>query len=528
MLLILTVLFISFSQADTVEAQRVTPAIENAIVYLNGAQVTHTAEVQLKEGPNTLVFEHLPSRLNEKSIQITASQPITILSVRKAIGDDFPSTAQLDSLQLQKQQLENELQLKKAEETILQRELDILLSNKKLGGESQKITADEIRQAMDFFREKLKEIETSRIEVSNRIEEINQNLSEINQQINVIRSNQKKKAGQIIAEIESARQQSPTLGISYIIANAGWYPSYDVRVHDTDQPLNLTYKANIYQNSGIDWNNVHLSVSSAQPLIPSQIPDIPPVYLRFRQPELQERYKDVSVAPELRRAEEAIAPSGQALASPETPAVSVSQNQTSFSFNIEQPYTVSGDGTAKTVAMQQHSLDASYRYMAIPKIRPTAYLTAMVTGWEPHNLLAGRMNLYFDQTFIGQSRLQPETPGDTLQFSLGKDDRIILERNRLQEFTEKNFFGNRVREISAWELTVRNTKDQPITLNLVDQIPVSTHEDIEVDLLESSGASYQSQTGRLSWELQMAGASSAQRVFRYRIQYPSGKELNQR
>jgi uncharacterized protein (TIGR02231 family) len=138
------------------------------------------------------------------------------------------------------------------------------------------------------------------------------------------------------------------------------------------------------------------------------------------------------------------------------------------------------------------------------------------------------MNLYFEQTFIGQSRLQPKAPGDTLQFSLGKDESIVLERNRLQEFTEKNFFGNRVREISAWELTVRNTKDQAVTLKLLDQIPISTHEDISVDLLEDSGADFMPQTGELSWELEIAGSSSAQREFRYRVEYPSGREVRQR
>ncbi len=314
---------------------------------------------------------------------------------------------------------------------------------------------------------------------------------------------------------------------SYFLRNAGWHPSYDVRVSDVGEPLSLTYKANVYQNSGIDWENVQLSVSSAQPLTSTRIPAVQPVYLRFRQPETRERFDDISMSAEVREEMEQGA-AAQNLAKPALPPVSVTQNQTSFSFNVEQPYTISGSGEAKTVTMQEHTLDADYRYFAIPKIRPTAYLTAMVTDWEELNLLNGEMNLYFEQTYVGQSQLQPNAPGDTLQFSLGKDERIVLERNRLREFTDKNFFGNRVRETTAWKLVVRNTKNQAIDLSLVDQIPVSTHEDINVNLEERSGATLESNTGKLSWDLEIPAESSAQRVFRYRVEYPSGKELDQR
>jgi len=526
-LFIIAALVLSFHQADTTEEQSVPSTVESATVYLNGAQLSRTAEVSLQAGSNTIIFEHLSSRFSEESIQISADGPITLLSVRKATGDELPASAQLDSLKKVKEELEYEIELKQSEKTTLQRELDILISNKNLGGENQKVTAAEIREAMDFFGEKLREIETSRLDVDKAIQEINNRISEIDRQIQDLSRELKMRNGSIIAEIESSGQQTVTMTFSYFLRNAGWYPSYDVRASDVGEPLSLTYKANVYQNSGIDWEDVQLSVSSAQPLTSTRIPAVQPVYLRFRQPETRERFDDIGISAEMRREMEQGA-AAQNLAKPALPPVSVTQNQTSFSFNMEQPYSVIGNGEAKTVTMQEHSLDADYRYFAIPKVRPTAYLTAAVTGWEELNLLNGEMNLYFEQTYVGQSQLQPNAPGDTLRFSLGKDDRIVLERNRLREFTDKNFFGNRVRETTAWELVVRNTKNQAIDLSLVDQIPVSTHEDINVNLEERAGAVLESSTGKLSWELEIPAESSAQRVFRYRVEYPSGKELDQR
>ncbi|MGK7369643.1 MAG: DUF4139 domain-containing protein, partial [Candidatus Halalkalibacterium sp. M3_1C_030] len=201
--------------------------------------------------------------------------------------------------------------------------------------------------------------------------------------------------------------------------------------------------------------------------------------------------------------------------------------QTSFSFNIDTPYSVTGDGNRKKVTLKEHSIPASYRYYALPKAREKAYLQAMVTDWEDLNLLNGQANLYFEQAFVGRSQIQTGAVSDTLKFSLGQDESISIERNRLKEFTEKNFFGNRVRETRAWELTVRNAKNKEINLTLVDQIPVSTNEDIEVDLQERNGAALNKETGELTWNLTIAAGESTSRRFRYQVEYPSGKQIQE-
>ena len=154
-------------------------------------------------------------------------------------------------------------------------------------------------------------------------------------------------------------------------------------------------------------------------------------------------------------------------------------------------------------------------------------MTALLTDWEDLNLIDGEANLYFEQTFVGQSQLRSNAVGDTLQFSLGKDEAIAIERNRLKEFTEKNFFGNKVRETRAWELAIRNSKSKDISLTIVDQIPVSTNEDIKIDLQEQDGASYDQSTGKLSWDLSVEAGNTLNRTFRYQIEYPSGKQIEQ-
>lgn len=503
----------------------VPSSIERATVYLQGAQVTRNAKVQLKAGSNSIIFDNLSNMLNEQSIQISTDVPVTILSVRKSEAtDDFRSET-LDSLELQKKEIESRIALKQAEQSVLDRELNILLSNQTLRGENEKISAMEIKQAMEYFREKLTEIETSRLAIKDTLQEAQQKLNEINSRINELRRKLRQQSGQLIAEIESSGNRTVNFSISYFISNAGWYPSYDVRVESIDQPLEMTYKANIYQNSGIDWDNVRLSVSSAQPLSSTNIPSIQPIYLRFFEAEARTRMEDASkMAPQALN-EVVVSGYGRELSG--GPAVSVSQNQTSFSFDINTPYSVSGNGETRTVSVNDHTLPATYRYFAIPKAQETAYLTARLTGWEDLNLLNGEANLYFEQTFVGQTQIRANAVGDTLQFSLGKDEGIAIERNRLTEFSEKNFFGNRVRETRAWELVIRNSKNKAVELTLVDQIPVSTNEDIDVDLQERNGASFDEDTGELNWNLSIDAGETITRQFRYEIEYPSGRQIRE-
>ena len=610
LLLVATLLFTSPLQSyDDTQEQQVSSTITEATVFLSGAQVSRTAEVELTQGINYITFSGLSNTLNEQSISISTDQQITLLSLRKVIAQ-AEASAKLDSLRNLLKNVTNDIKLKTAEKNVLDRELTILMGNTDLNGDNEKINAVELRQAMEFFKEKLIEIEKGKIEVQNEIDALNKRRNEINQQINEIRREQNRTSAQIVTEIESASASTVTFNISYMVPSAGWSPSYDVRVNDIADPMAMNYKANIYQNTGIDWNDVKLSISSAQPRSSTNIPNFNPNYLSFYSPPRPYRKKqeDFSSARELgidkvsgtvvdartgelmtgvnvyapssssgtttdrngefsfnispndkylrvsfigyktqevpiqRNLRIALQPGNvsldevvvsaygaeKSLESPSGVSTTVSKYQTSFSFDIEVPYSIKGDGSRKTVTVQEHELEADYRYYAIPKERETAYLTAQLTDWEELNLLPGQMNLYFEQTFVGRSTLQPSTPGDTLMFSLGKDDGITVERERIKEFSEKNFFGSKVRETSGWQLNIRNGKSEAITLELVDQIPVSTNEDIEVSMQEKSGATVDKQTGKVTWLLEINPGETVQKTLRYEVEYPSGKEIQRR
>ncbi|MEO1652693.1 MAG: mucoidy inhibitor MuiA family protein, partial [Bacteroidota bacterium] len=183
--------------------------------------------------------------------------------------------------------------------------------------------------------------------------------------------------------------------------------------------------------------------------------------------------------------------------------VTVQQNQTSVSFDIEIPYTILSDGKTNNVDIQAQELKADYQYYAVPKLDPEAFLTARITGWEEYNLLPGEANLFLEGAYLGKSFLNPLEVEDTLQISLGRDKNVVIKREKQKDFSKKSFLGGNKQENRGWEINIRNTKKAAINMTIEDQIPVSTRKDIEVKTLDLGGAQYDENKGKLSWTFEL-------------------------
>jgi len=160
------------------------------------------------------------------------------------------------------------------------------------------------------------------------------------------------------------------------------------------------------------------------------------------------------------------------------------------------------------VDLQEHTLAANYEYYAAPKIDRDAFLIARVTGWEELNLLSGEMNLFFEGTFVGKSFLNVRNTKDTLDLSLGRDKGIVITREDLKDFSSR-------KEVRTWEITLRNTKNSPVNINLEDQFPLSTNKEIEIKHLGMAGADFQKDSGKLIWRMSLDPAQSK----KYRLSY---------
>ncbi|MBP9078252.1 MAG: DUF4139 domain-containing protein, partial [Haliscomenobacter sp.] len=171
------------------------------------------------------------------------------------------------------------------------------------------------------------------------------------------------------------------------------------------------------------------------------------------------------------------------------------------------------------------SLNASYEYQVVPKLEKSAYLTAFVTDWEQHNLLEGEANLFFEDTYLGRSLLDTRLVTDTLKLSLGRDRGVSIDRQTVREFTRRSFVGAKKTETRTYRILVRNAKAQPIKIVVYDQIPVSRNKEIEVTPIQLSGGELRSETGQVTWTLQLAPGEQKELLLQYEVRYPKGMNL---
>lgn len=211
----------------------------------------------------------------------------------------------------------------------------------------------------------------------------------------------------------------------------------------------------------------------------------------------------------------------------ESDVVVVEQQQAQFGyeFEIKQPLTLPDGGKTTTTEIARYQLPATYEYRGIPKIDKEAFLVADATDWQKLNLMEGEANVYFDNSFVGKSILDPNAASDTLHFSLGRDQSIRVQRTKVNESSTRRFLGSNQEQTLTWRITVKNTRREAVSITVFDQTPVSRNTGIEVTVEELSGGVRDKDTGIVTWPLQLQAGEQRELVLQYKVKYPKSRRL---
>jgi TonB-dependent SusC/RagA subfamily outer membrane receptor len=206
--------------------------------------------------------------------------------------------------------------------------------------------------------------------------------------------------------------------------------------------------------------------------------------------------------------------------------LTVKDNALNVTYIIDIPYDVPGNGKEQSVVLKESPVNAVYKYYSVPKMDKDAYLLGEITNWEQLNLLAGEANIIFEGTYTGKTFIDPASTNDTLNLTLGRDKRIAVKKEKLKDFSSVKFLGNNKKQVFTYEITVKNNKKEAVQLVLKDQYPLSTNKEIEVELIESSGAADNPELGVLTWKLQLAPGESKKLRVGYSVKYTRDKFIN--
>ncbi len=526
MVLIMAGSLLSLSARD---GQKTVNSVATEVkVFFNGAQVMRTGEFNLDKGVSILIFEGLSQHINPATISVNGIGNFTILDVNHSINylrvqEKSPEVKLLeDSLKILQDKAEFEMGML----WVAKEEESLFLANKDIGGTQTGVRATDIKEAADLFRTRLKEIKIKQIELGRKIKLLEESILRIRNQLDILHGITTQPTSEISVRVTSPAQSTGAIELNYYTEGAGWIPIYDLRAKSINEPVELVSKANVFQNTGETWDNVKLSVSSANPIQSGVSPILHPWHLGFYEPpgiELRQNKfasEDINIRGNVSALnEEAVNALGMA------DFTTVIETQTSFEFLIALPYTLPSDNQKHIVELQKIKFPVEFEYLCIPKIGSEAFLISKITGWENHNLLPGEIQLFFDDTFVGNSMLLPDVTNDTLHISLGRDKGISVKRTRLPEFTERRFLGQNREDSRGWEIVARNNKSEPVKLVVKDQIPVSTNKDIEVSVNETSGANLNKETGILTWRFELKPSESNTLRTSYTVKYPRNKTV---
>ncbi|MEM0998893.1 MAG: DUF4139 domain-containing protein [Bacteroidota bacterium] len=518
-----------------------TADISAVTVFQSGAQITRAGKIRLEKGKNILVFRGLATGIDPNSIQVSAPEDILLNSVAHEVNylhrqGQSPRLTQLsDSLRTVRDLLLTTTNARK----VLELEKNMVLANQQLGSTTTGVKVEELQKAADFFRQRLTRIEGDLLDNQTQERDLKTTQQRLNRQYQELNGQRNRPSNDIRVILNTFSAQTVPVTLKYYVTGATWTPKYDLRATNTQAPIQLDYRADVAQQTGIDWSDVQLTLSTGNPSRGGTFPGLSPWQLSIYQPYTLNETVVVgkSRSRAIRAAPRAQDESDKDLASGGLPAeygdvatladfTTVNEGATTVEFAISVPQTIPSDAKPQRVDIQRTDLPADFQHVAVPKLDKDAFLLARISEWESLNLLPGEAQIFFEGTYVTSSYIGTGLAKDTLEFSLGRDGKVVIQRAQLKDFTKIRTLGaNRTRTF-AYEITARNTKSEPVTLRLEDQIPVSQDKDITVKVEELSGAQLNADTGQLTWDLSLAPQTTQKLRLIFSVKHPKNLKIS--
>ncbi|MFZ2285548.1 MAG: mucoidy inhibitor MuiA family protein, partial [Bacteroidales bacterium] len=443
--------------------------------------------------------------------------------------DSPVEAASIKELRSRIEALELKIEDEKMAVAVLQEKELFLKSNYDVVTNKSAITPEQLRALLDIYSTNTEAVKTALLKKGRIIKEYEKEKLQLENQLAGYIDKSKMPTGEIVVTVTGTKPVTGRLRLSYVVMNAGWQPSYDIRVDDIADPASIIYKANIWQNSGIDWKDVKISLSNASPMTAGALPQLDPWFIDFYYPPVQLneiRIRGLATKSQPSAREAKTADDMMAVMEESSPLpVTVSESNISFSFDVNVPQTIMSGGKAEVVELQRLTVPATYSYAATPKLAPSAYLVGYITDWEKYNLLPGESNIYFSNTFTGKSYINTAELTDTLPVSLGADNNITVKRERRTDFSSQKLIGANKVETRSFLISVRNNKSRAVSLKLRDQLPLSQNSNITVEATELSGGKLNSVTGEITWDLNLQPRENREIILTYTVKYPKKENV---
>ncbi|MEG3955767.1 mucoidy inhibitor MuiA family protein [Microcoleus sp. herbarium2] len=515
-------------------------------VYTDRALVTRRGTVTLTGNERELAIASLPTTLDTESVRATGAGTVAVrlLGVRsetvfstEPVGDRTAElTQQIQELETQKRAINDQIASRK-----IQLKFFEILSEKSVGSfassiAKQQIGLNETGEFVNFLGSNYKKYVSAIGLYERQQREIDKQIKALNQQLGQVKTPHSEQSFNIIVAIEPSGTGNFELEVSYVVMRARWTPLYDLRVNTTNNQINLSYLAEVNQNTGEDWTGVALTLSTAKPGMGTLPPKLEPWFIDTLHSTV--KYRNT----------EPIARYGQALSDPdgdvgfqgipssfagttidtasqpteaETATAKVSREGGTVSFQVGGNTKIPSDGTPHKVMVFRENYPFKPEYIAVPRLVSFAYLQAVVVNpLTGATLLPGKANIFRDNTFVGTVPLENVSPGQEYKVNLGIDERLKIERELVERQVDKKLIGQQRRMSYAYRLNVTNLHQVQVHLTLKEQLPVSRNEQIKVRLTLTNPKIVAGEMGLLEWIMSLQPQAKQELYYQFVVEHP--------
>lgn len=510
-------------------------------VYPDRAQITRTASFDLAPGTYVLRFDRLPADLQADSLRVRGEG-----SARALIhGFDLQTVylgrspdKQVAALQAQLVSFQDRERALLDQRGIHERQLAVLVQTAEQAGTSLdkqlaagKARLQEWRDLMAFLASQ-QATETQAIQrVDQQRRALAAQRKAIDVQLAKLRGFRKERVRQVPVTVEVREGGSLTLSLDYVMGGARWYPSYDARLTPAGDKLSWGYYGVISQQTGEDWNDVALKLSTAIPSAGGQPPQLSDWFLSpFRPaPKPYAARKSAGAALAAPAAPPMEAAEDQATNRAEEPQATVESQGTSVTLLVPRAVTIPSDGDPHQTPVGRADFAAKTSYYTVPRYAELAYLQVQATQDGPWPLLPGSVKAFVGQDFVGTSQIGTEiSPDEKFELAMGADRGLDIKRRRVSK--QQGEFGLLQKANFAeytFEVAVSNNKPGAQTLTVVEPLPQSTEQAVKVQLLESNYKPMAAtEPGQAKWQLKLAPHEKKILRWGYRVEYPLGMTLS--
>ena len=552
---ILTCLLFASTWLRATDKETIKATLTEVTVYAQGAQMHHKANYSVNAGVTEIIIEGISAFIDPKSIQVKGTGDLVLLDTKFSFYYPQPSNGlnQGASLKIKRdiQLLEDSLRVMDFDIRDIQDEINVLNASKSIIASNGMVRSigkvndsiNLLKQTIEYYTLKMNELNKKIIVLEKKRQEkafrkiaMETRLTDLKnyQNNNGEIENNKSPIPRITITVSAKTAVTGKLNFSYVVSNAGWTPIYDLRSDATTGKIELTYKAEVFQSTGLDWDNIKLNISTNNPYVNKTKPTLNPWYIDYNIYKSENRKGKMDKLQEVQITSQALFNRGYAYSEDmddEKNIMGADQFTTvvhrliSAEFKIDLPYSIKSNNEKHMVLIKSTNLDTKFKYYTVPKLDASVYLVAQMTKLDELQLVPGQANIFFDGSYIGETYIDPTTMDDTLNLSLGKDPSIVVKRTLLKKELKDRIIGDKRERTFAYSIEISNQKSSSIEIVIQDQLPITQNADINIESDNFAKGRFDERTGLLEWSFILKAKENKVIDYNFRVKHAKDKNL---